>query len=41
VDDPKGAGVTFVNTVNDQGQLVGFTMPTSSTASGFLATPKK
>jgi hypothetical protein len=41
VDDPNGVGVTFVNTVNDQGQLVGFTMPTSTTASGFLATPKK
>jgi hypothetical protein len=41
VDDPKGVGVTFVNSLNDKGQLVGFTMPTSTTASGFVATPKK
>jgi hypothetical protein len=41
VDDPSGVGVTFVNGVNDKGMLVGFTMPTSTTASGFVATPKK
>jgi hypothetical protein len=41
VDDPNGIGVTLVNGVNDHGQLVGFTMPTSTTASGFVATPKK
>ena len=41
VDDPSGVGVTFVNGVNDKGTLVGFTMPTSTTASGFVATPKK
>jgi hypothetical protein len=29
-----------VNGVNDKGMLVGFTMPTSTTASGFVATPK-
>ena len=39
VDDPEGIGVTFVNGVNDKGQLVGFIMPTSTTASGFVATP--
>jgi hypothetical protein len=41
VDDPKGVGVTIVNGVNDKGQLAGFTMPTSTRASGFIATPKK
>ncbi len=41
IDDPDGVGVTSVNTVNDQGQLVGFISPTSTTASGFLATPEK
>jgi len=40
VDDPHGVGVTFVNGINDNGQLVGFTMPSSTTASGFLADPK-
>lgn len=40
VDDPHGVGVTFVNSINDKGMLVGFTMPTSTTASGFVATPK-
>ena len=40
VDDPKGVGVTLVNGINDKGMLVGFTMPTSTTASGFVATPK-
>jgi hypothetical protein len=40
VDDPHGVGVTFVNGVNDRGMLVGFTMPTGTTASGFVATPK-
>jgi hypothetical protein len=41
VDNPNGVGGTFVNTVNDKGQLVGFIMPSSTTASGFVATPKK
>jgi hypothetical protein len=41
VDNPNGVGVTFVNGVNDKGQLVGFTMPTGTTASGFLATPQQ
>jgi hypothetical protein len=41
VDDPDGIGVTFVNGINDKGMLVGFTMPNSTTASGFVATPKK
>src|ERR1700677_64833 len=41
VDDPDGIVITLVNGVNDKGQLVGFTMPTSTTASGFVATPKK
>lgn len=40
VDAPNGTGVTFVNGTNDRDQLVGFTMPTSTTASGFVATPK-
>jgi hypothetical protein len=40
VDDPNGVGVTFVNGTNDHNQLVGFTMPTSTTASGFVATPQ-
>ena len=40
VDDPDGIGVTFVNGVSDKGQLVGFIMPSSTTASGFVATPK-
>jgi hypothetical protein len=41
VDDPHGVGVTLVNGVNDKGQLAGFIMPSSSTASGFVATPQK
>jgi hypothetical protein len=41
VDAPGGTGVTLVNSINDQGQLIGFIMPTSTTASGFVATPKK
>lgn len=41
VDDPKGVGVTFVNSLNDKGKLVGFTMPSGTTAQGFVATPKK
>jgi hypothetical protein len=40
VDDPHGVGFTFVNSINDNGQLVGFIMPTSTTASGFVATPQ-
>jgi hypothetical protein len=40
VDDPNGLGVTLVNGVNDKG-LAGFIMPTSTTASGFVATPQK
>ncbi len=40
VDDPKGVGFTFVNSVNDNGMLVGFTMPNSTLAQGFVATPK-
>ncbi len=39
VDDPDGVGVTFVNGINDKGQLAGFIMPTATTASGFIATP--
>ncbi|HXR15332.1 MAG TPA: hypothetical protein VN777_03890 [Terriglobales bacterium] len=41
VDAPNGTGITFVNGINEQNQLVGFTMPSSTTASGFVATPKK
>ena len=41
VDDPDGIGVTFVNGINDKGMLVGFTIPNSTTASGFVATPKE
>jgi hypothetical protein len=41
VDAPNETGFTLVNGVNDKGMLVGFTMPTSTTASGFVATPKK
>jgi hypothetical protein len=41
VDDPSGIGVTFVNSVNDKGQLSGFIMPTSSTATGFVASPQQ
>lgn len=40
VDDPNGIGVTFVNGINDKGMLAGFTIPSSTTASGFIATPK-
>jgi hypothetical protein len=41
VDAPNGTGITLVNSINDLGQLAGFIMPTSTTASGFVATPKK
>ena len=41
MDDPNGVGVTFVNSIDDNGTLVGFTMPTSTTASGFVATPQQ
>jgi hypothetical protein len=41
VDDPHGIGVTLVNGINDNGDLVGFIMPSSTLASGFVATPKK
>jgi hypothetical protein len=41
VDDPHGIGVTLVNGINDNGDLVGFIMPSGTLASGFVATPKK
>jgi hypothetical protein len=41
VDDPEGVGVTFVNGINDKGELAGFIMPTSTTATGFVATPQQ
>ncbi len=40
VDDPKAVGFTFVNGVNDNGMLVGFTMPSNTLAQGFVATPE-
>jgi uncharacterized membrane protein len=40
VDAPGETGFTLVNGINDKGMLVGFTMPTSTTAQGFVATPK-
>jgi hypothetical protein len=40
IDNPNGVGVTFINGVNDAGDLVGFYMPTGTTSYGFLATKK-
>lgn len=39
VSDPKGAGSTFVNGVNDAGQLVGFYNSPNGNTHGMLATP--
>jgi hypothetical protein len=37
VDHPNGAGVTFLNGINDEGQIVGFYMPSATSSFGFLA----
>jgi probable HAF family extracellular repeat protein len=40
VDDPAGAvGDTFINGLNDAGDLVGFWCPSATNCNGFLATP--
>ena len=39
IDDPNGVGVTFVNGLNDAGDLVGFYCPSATNCNGFLATP--
>ena len=39
LDDPNGIGTTFVNGVNDMGDLVGFYTDAAGNTDGFLATP--
>ena len=41
VDDPRGAGTTTINGVNDLGQLVGFYTDAAGNTDGFLATPQR
>jgi hypothetical protein len=41
VDDPNGVGDTFVNGINDAGDLVGFYCPSSTNCDGFLAMVNK
>jgi hypothetical protein len=39
VDDPHGVGDTFINGLNDAGDLVGFYCPSATVCNGMLATP--
>ena len=41
VDDPHGIGMTTINGVNDQGQLVGFYTDADGNTDGLLATPAR
>jgi hypothetical protein len=40
IDDPNGIGMTTVNGVNDQGDLVGFYVDSAGNTDGMLVTPK-
>ena len=40
VNDPRGIGSTFINGLNDRGELVGFYTDSKGNTDGFLARPR-